>query len=139
MKPRQHWAPPAPLDGWQDRVGAWVVGVLLLALPAQRQEQELEAVPGERHREQMGLAPHQGPRAPSPGWHRAGCPAQVPSAPSTPASPCPTAWLGGPANVGAGAVGVLVLRGSSPRFPWQPPRAHVPCGDFSRSRWSGEE
>lgn len=37
--------------------------VLLLA---QCQEQELEAIPGERCKEQMGLASHLGPSAPSP-------------------------------------------------------------------------
>lgn len=68
MKPRQHWAPPAPLDGWQDRVGAWVVGVLLLALPAQRQEQELEAVPGEQHKEsRWGWHHTRGPEPPHQG------------------------------------------------------------------------
>lgn len=39
------------------------VGVLLLV---QCQEQELEAIPGERCKEQMGLASHLGPPAPSP-------------------------------------------------------------------------
>lgn len=39
-------------------MGAQGAGVLLLALPAPCQEQELEAIPGERCKEQMGLASH---------------------------------------------------------------------------------
>lgn len=120
-------------------MGAQGVGVLLLALQAQCQEQKLEAILGERCEEYMGLAPHLGPPTPSPQrstvlgallrCHLCGVP-----------PPCPTLLLAwGVWPLWEPELGVPVLRGSSPRFPWQPPRAHVQSGDFSRSRWSRKE
>lgn len=120
-------------------MGAQGVGVLLLALQAQCQEQKLEAILGERCEENMGLAPHLGPPTPSPQrstmlgallrCHLCGVP-----------PPCPTLLLAwGVWPPWEPELGVPVLRGSSPRFPWQPPGAHVQSGDFSRSRWSRKE
>lgn len=54
-------AHPGRQQGRQGVVGAQAVGVLLLAPLARHQEWELEAVPGERRKEQMGLARRRGP------------------------------------------------------------------------------
>lgn len=144
----QDWASPVPPGGRRGRqgaVGAGAVGVLLLAPPAQRQEQELEAILGERHKEQMGLAWCRGAPSPLPaalpqGSSMLGAPgAWVPSAPGTPSLPCPSAWPGSPAPTGAQAGGPGAVGGARPGSHGSPPGAHVRRGDFSRSRWSREE
>lgn len=117
------------------------VGVLL---PAQCQEQELEAIPGEREVQGAdGAGITLGTPSPLPtalpqgstvlGAHLMCHLHWVPP-------PCPAlllAWGGWPPW--EPELGVPALRGSSPRFPWQPPGAHVQSGDFSRSRWSRKE
>lgn len=116
-------------------MGAQGVRVLSLALPAQCQEQELRATPGEvRGADGAGAA--LGTPSPLPtalGAHLR-CPLHwVPP-------PCPAllfAW-GGLGAVGARAGGPGAAGELSP-FPWQPPGAHVQSGDFSRSRWSRKE
>lgn len=52
---------PGWVAGQGECGGCRAVGMLFLAPPAQRQEQELEAIPGEQRKEQMGLAPRRGP------------------------------------------------------------------------------
>lgn len=105
-------------------MSAWAVGVLLLAPPAQHQERELEAVPGEQRKEQMGLALHRGPRAPSLlRCPRAAlcwvpCVGAIRAGYSCPAPP-PGWGVRPPQEPG---LQVPALRGSSPWFPWQPPQ-----------------
>lgn len=100
MKSKQDQASPGRQRGGEAVIGAWVVKVMLLAPLVQCQERELEAVPEERSKEQMGLAQHRGPEPPprrsASGRHCAGAlPAQVPTCHLRRASPPRSAPLPG--------------------------------------------